>query len=159
MGTDDPRATVEEIMRSTRIASLTYTDDQGRLVSTPMGTQDFDDPGTIWFITERDSAKVRHIAANPQVNVHYASKDGYVSLAGTGAVDDDRARLKELWDSSAEVFMEGSPEDDNSVLLRVDGVSAEYWDTPGAVGLAVGLVKGALQDERPDMGDSGTVPL
>ena len=38
------RETVEKVMRATRIAILTYEDDAGRLVSTPMGTQDFDDP-------------------------------------------------------------------------------------------------------------------
>lgn len=159
MATDNPREQVADIMKSTRIAALTYTDDRGRLVSTPMGTQDFEDPATVWFITERDTDKVRHIGANPQVNVHYPGKDGWVSLSGTATVDDDRTKLKELWDASADVFMEGSPEDDNSTLLRVDGDTAEFWESPGKLGMAVGLLKSVTGDERPDLGDTGTVTL
>ena len=124
-----------------------------------MGTQDFEDPGTIWFITERDTDKVRHIAANPQVNVHYPGKDGWVSLSGTASVDDDTQKLKELWDASADVFMEGSPDDGNSTLLRVDGETAEYWESPGKFGMAIGLLKSVTGDERPDLGDSGVVDL
>ena len=57
MTTNDDRGTVAEIMRETDIAVLTYQSLAGALVSTPMGMQDFEDPGTIWFITERSSDK------------------------------------------------------------------------------------------------------
>ena len=43
---DDRTATVAEIMEETDIAVLTYVSLDGHLVSTPMGTQDFEDPGT-----------------------------------------------------------------------------------------------------------------
>ena len=72
----DPRDLTAEIMRQTRIATLTYVDDAGRLVSTPMGTQDFDDPSTVWFITELDTDKVAAIRQRPDVNVAYASDKG-----------------------------------------------------------------------------------
>ena len=44
-------------------------------------------------------------------------------------------------------------------LLEITATSAEYWDTPGAIASAVQLVKGAVSDGEPDMGDSGVVPL
>ncbi len=98
--------TVTKIMEDTRIAVLTYVEG-GRLVSVPMGTQDLDDPGTVHFITEADSDKMHAIAANPQVNVTYSSDDGWVSLSGTAARNDDRELLERLWDPSAGAFMEG----------------------------------------------------
>ena len=52
---DDQLGTVTEILRDTRIAVLTYQSAEGTLVSTPMGTQDFETPSTVWFITERDT--------------------------------------------------------------------------------------------------------
>ncbi|WP_405216596.1 pyridoxamine 5'-phosphate oxidase family protein [Agrococcus sp. Ld7] len=155
----DAITTVSEIMRSTRIAALSYISVEGDLVSTPMGTQDFDEPGTVWFLTERSTDKVRALAQDPRVNVHYAGKGGWVSLAGTARYVDDRERLRELWDASAEVFMDGSPDDPGNGLLEVTATSAEYWDSPGAIATAVQLVKGFVSDATPDLGDSGVVSL
>jgi general stress protein 26 len=156
---DDRLDTIAEIMRSTRIASLAYVSAQGDLVSTPMGTQDFEHPGTIWFITERSTDKVAAIEADPRVNVHYAGKGGWVSLAGTARFVDDRAKLRELWDASAGIFMSGGPDDPDNGLLEVTATSAEYWDSPGAVATAVQLMKGLVTDGEPDLGDSGIVRL
>lgn len=159
MDYDEQLTTVSDIMRSTKIASLTYVSIDGGLVSTPMGTQDFIEPGTVWFITERTTDKVAAIEADPRVNVHYAGKGGWVSLAGTARYSDDRAKLRELWDASAGAFMSGGPDDADNGLLEITATSAEYWDTPGAIASAVQLVKGAVSDNEPDMGDSGVVPL
>jgi len=156
---DDQTGTVAEIMRETDIAVLTYVSLDGALVSTPMGTQDFEDPGTTWFITERSSDKVRAIEADPRVNVAYSSKAGWVSLSGTAHVSDDRAKLDELWDASAGAFMSGGPEDRDNVLLRIDGTTAEYWESPGKVGAAIQMAKGLLTDSEPDLGDNDAVAL
>lgn len=156
---DDQTGTVAEIMRETDIAVLTYVSLDGALVSTPMGTQDFEDPGTTWFITERSSDKVRAIEADPRVNVAYSSKAGWVSLSGTAHVSDDRAKLDELWDASAGAFMSGGPDDPDNVLLRIDGATAEYWESPGKVGAAIQMAKGLLTDSEPDLGDNDTVAL
>ncbi len=156
---DEQLKTIADIMRSTRIASLAYLSMDGGLVSTPMGTQDFTEPGTVWFITERSTSKVAAIEADPRVNVHYAGKSGWVSLAGTARYVDDREKLKQLWDASAEIFMSGTPDDPDNGLLEVTASTAEYWDSPGKVATAVSLVKGLVTDGEPDLGDTGIVPL
>ena len=159
MSDKSPVETVRSIMESTRIASLTYLDSQGRLVATPMGTQKLDHPGTTYWITERDSDKVAHLRSDPRVNVFYAGDDGYVSLRGTAAVVDDPTRLKELWGFFTDSFMEGGPEDPNSVLLEVTADTAEWWDTPGAVVTVVELVKAKVTGDETDLGDSGITDL
>ncbi|PKH40523.1 pyridoxamine 5'-phosphate oxidase family protein [Nocardioides alpinus] len=156
---DDQLGTVAQIMKDTRIAVLTYVAPGGSLVSTPMGMQDFEHPGTIWFITERDTDKVHAIEADPRVNVSFSSKSGWVSLTGTAHVDEDRAKLKELWDASAGIFMSGGPEDASNVLLAVDGATAEFWESPGKVSTAIQLAKGLVSDAEPDLGDNATVTL
>ncbi|HSU03568.1 MAG TPA: pyridoxamine 5'-phosphate oxidase family protein [Nocardioides sp.] len=156
---DDQLATVAEIMKDTRIAVLTYVSAGGALVSTPMGNQDFEHPGTVWFLTERDTDKVRAIEADPRVNVSYSSNAGWVSLSGTARVSEDRAKLKELWDASAGIFMSGGPEDASNVLLEIDGATAEYWESPGKVTSAIQLAKGLVTDAEPDLGDNDTVTL
>ena len=159
MADKTPRDLVAAIIKDTRIAVLTYVDDEGRLVSTPLGTQDFDDPGTVWFITELDSDKVAAIRQRPQVNVAYASDAGWVSLAGTAVASEDRAKLEELWDPSASAFMKGDAQDPNSGLLQVRSETAEYWESPGKAAMLVQMVKGAVTDSQPDLGDSGVVQL
>lgn len=85
---------------------LTSVDADGRLVSKPMATQDVEFDGDIWFISERDSEKVRNITANPRVNVAYAKNDAWVSVAGTASVVDDEAKLAELWNSFTGAWLE-----------------------------------------------------
>lgn len=148
---------VTEIMKGARIATLSYIDEQGRVVSMPMGTQEMDDPGVVHFITEADSDKMRAIAANPQVNVAYSSGKGWVSLSGTAARNDDRALLERLWGAANDAIMSGGPDDPGTTVLTVSGDTATYWESPGKVATAVQLVKGAVSDDDPDLGDSGTV--
>lgn len=162
MSDNDPRTLVTEIMKDTRIATLTYVSDAGMLVSTPMGTQDFDDPSTVWFLTELDTDKVAAIRQRPEVNVAYASDKGWVSLAGRASVNTDRAKLEELWDPSASIFMSGDAQDPNSGLLEVTAESAEYWESPGKAAMAVQLIKGLVTKDTPadeDDDTSGVVQL
>ncbi|PUA79365.1 pyridoxamine 5'-phosphate oxidase [Nocardioides currus] len=146
-------------MKDTRIAILTYRSASGDLVSTPMGTQDFEDPSTVWFITEVTSDKAAAITSDPRVNVSYSSDLGWVSLAGTARVNMDRDKLKELWDASAGIFMSGGPDDAENGLLEITGTTAEYWESPGKVATVVQLAKGLVTDGEPDLGDSGVVQL
>lgn len=156
----DPREIVEKIMKDTRIAVLTYTDAQGRLVSTPMGTQDFEDASVVWFITGLDTDKVEAIRANPQVNVSYSSDDGWVSYSGTATPSKDKAKLDELWDASASAFMHTEKDDPRSGLLEVHGQTAEYWSSDGAVKTALEFAKGLVsKGDEPDMGDNDTIAL
>ena len=99
------------------------------------------------------------IQADPRVNVSFSSKAGWVSLSGTAHVSDDRAKIQELWDASAGAFMSGGPEDPDNVLLRIDGATAEYWENPGKVAIAVQMAKGLVTDSEPDLGDNDTVTL
>ncbi|QBX55009.1 pyridoxamine 5'-phosphate oxidase [Nocardioides seonyuensis] len=162
MPDQDPRELVAEIMEKTRIAVLTYVDDVGRLVSVPLGTQDFDDPGTVWFITELDTDKVAAIRQRPAVNVAYASDKGWVSLAGNAEVSEDRAKLEELWDPSVSAFMKGDAQDPNNGLIKVTADTAEYWENPGKAAMVVKLVKGLVSDDKAEDEDddsSGVVQL
>ena len=82
------------------------------------------------------------------MNVHYAGKGGWVSLAGTARFVDDRAKLRELWDATDGAFMEGVAA--KSALLRgtLDEIAAEHAE----LGLTVrgrGLFMGLVCDSDP----------
>ena len=153
------RQKVTELVKGIRVAMLTSTDPQGRLVSQPMATQDVDFDGDVWFIAERSSDKVANIRANPAVNLAYASDSSWVSLAGTAEVVDDQAKLAELWNTFTDAWMRGGPENPENVLIHVEADSAEYWDSPGAkVTQLANLVKAKVTGRRLE-GDNETVDL
>lgn len=147
----DDVARIAELVKDVRIAMLTHTDSQGRLVSHPMATQDVEWDGDALFIGERDSDKVRDLQRNPAVNLAYSGDSTWVSVSGTAEVVDDRATLEEQWNLFTDAWLEGGPDNPNNVLIRVHGDTAEYWDSPGArVTQVANLVKAKLTGKRLD---------
>lgn len=146
---------VLDLIRGQHVAMLT-TLDAGRPVSRPMGMQDPDDDGTLWFFCRSDADVADQVRADGRVNVSFADGD-YVSVAGTASVVDDVAKKRELWDASVEAWMQSSPEDPSVALLRVAPETIGYWDTPGTVGSMVAMLGGLVSGKEPDVGDSGVV--
>ncbi len=122
-----------ELIHDVDVAMLTTIAADGRLVSRPLGTQEVEFDGDLWFATGRDSDKVAEINANPQVNVSYAStnRNTYVSVAGHASIVVDQVKIDALWSPAMKLFFPGGKDDPNLCLIRVDVNSAEYWDGPG----------------------------
>ncbi len=156
---NDQEQKVRELIKKTRLAMLTSTNAEGQLVSKPMATQDVEFDGTVYFIGERDSEKVRNLSREPRVNVAYSGGSSWVSLSGTAEVVDDKAKLEELWNTFTDAWLEGGPDNPNNVLIRVDADGAEYWDSPGSkVTQLVNLVKAKATGKRFE-GDNETVDV
>jgi general stress protein 26 len=156
---DDAVAKVAGLVKGIRVAMLTSTDAQGRLVSRPMATQDVDFDGDVWFITERSAEHTRNLQANPRVNVAYSGSSSWVSIAGTATVVDDPERLGEYWNMFTDAWLEGGPENPENVLVHVEADTAEYWDSPGSkVTQVLNLVKAKVTGERFE-GDNRVVDL
>lgn len=135
-------------MVSTRDSS----DPNGRLTSRPLSTQRQEDTGDVLFLTRRSSAFVRDILADPKVNVAYASKSAWVSLAGTAEVVEDRGLVGELWSKGADMFMDGGPDNPDNIVVRVTGDTAELWGGESIVGAAVSMVKAVTGSKGDDEG-------
>ncbi|GEC99906.1 general stress protein [Kocuria varians] len=151
---------VRKIIKGTRIAMLTHQDEDGHLVSRPMATQEVDFDGTVRFIAERASDQGLAIQKNPEVNVAYSGSGSWVSLCGTARIVNDPDKLRELWSSFTDSWLEGGPENPNNVLIEIDAHTAEYWDTPGGskITQVANLLKTRVTGETVE-GDSGVVNL
>lgn len=162
MNEQDGTKKVAELIKDMRFAMLTHVDGDGRLVSSPMTTQEVEFDGDIYFLAERSSHKGRDIEARSpaKVNVSYSSDKSWVSVVGTATIVDDRAKVAELWNTFADPWFEGGPENPNNIAIKIDAESAEYWDSPGAkvVQLAQ-LVKAKVSGSAPDLGENETVDL
>lgn len=151
---------IAELAKGITFAMLTTVDETGAFVSRPMAQQDADFSGDLWYLSSRDSRKVAHITADPHVGVALTSRDVWISINGTASVVDDRARVSELWTTQMEGWFPQGPEDPSVVAIRVDGDTAEYWDTPGGlVASALSLVKVKTTGERYRGNDNEVVDL
>jgi general stress protein 26 len=101
---------------------------------------------TLWTLTGRDSVKVRNIAANPRVMLHWqvADQTGFDSLMlwGTAGVHDDLETKTRLWegvfDYDLSMFAPGGPHDSpETVFLAVEPHRALLLETFGARGREV----------------------
>jgi len=155
-----PVKKVAELAKDINIGMLTTVDADGHFVSRPMGQQDVDDDGVMWFFAERDSRKIGHIAANPHVNVTLSSPSTWISIDGTAEIVDDAAKTHELWNGWVEAWLPQGPDDGSVILIKVSGETAEYWDTPGGrIASVISFVKAKVTGEPYDGGENERVTL
>ena len=150
------RAKLVDLLKDLPIAMFTTYGGSG-VRSVPMARQQVEPDAEMWFIASRDSQHVADIQAEPQVSLTFSSRDTWVALTGTAAVVEDKAKLEELWNTFAEAWLPGGPDNPNAVLLKVDVAEAEYWDTPGSkVASLISFAKTKLTGETFDT-DHGVV--
>ena len=155
-------AKLAELIREVDIAMLTTINAEGRLISRPLGTQEVEFDGDLWFATECDSGKALDIERNPNVNVSYASKsqNTYVSVAGRATIVRDRVKIDAIWSPAMKVFFPGGKDDPNLCLIRVEAETAEYWDGPGTVmGMALDFMMSAVSGDAGALTDNERLDL
>lgn len=122
---------VKTIMDKTKVAFLTTLSGK-QLVSRPMYVQGKEFDGTLWFFSRIDSPKVDEIRKDSRVNVIFAEKS-YVSLSGRAEIVENDLKKKVYWDKTEEKFFETTFDDPNIVLIKIDALSAEFWETASSL--------------------------
>jgi len=118
------------------------------LKARPMGTQDIEFDGSVWFMTDKRSNKYKEIENNKSVALEYADGNGvtFVSLSGDAEFLVDQKKIEDFWNPFYKAWFE-SPQDQNIVLIKVTVTRAEYWDNKGGklgglADIAIGAVTG-----------------
>ncbi|MDM7854983.1 pyridoxamine 5'-phosphate oxidase family protein [Cellulomonas alba] len=151
---------VTELVKKANVAMLTTIAPDGRLVSRPMGVQEADFRGDLWFFADADSHKAHEVEGGAPANAAFADSTSWVSVSGTAEVVRDVAKARELWNPVAEAWFPDGPETPGLVLLVLHGETAEYWESPGnRLTTAISLVKAKVTGERYDGGENETVRL
>lgn len=150
-----PEVKLNDLLNEFGVAMLVTRGLDGDLRGRPMALAEARPDGSLWFATDRHSAKVDELARDNHVVVTMQSKTKFVSLSGTATAVDDRETLARLWKVEWKVWFPGGKDDPNIVLLRVDGSAGEYWDNSGTSGLKylIEAGKSLLTGSRPDFGD------
>ena len=151
---------VADLAKDIKIGMLTTVGPDGHFISRPMAQQEVEFDGDLWFFAERDSRKVAHIKNDPHVGITLTSSDTWLSIDGDAEIVVDPQKAEELWNPWVEAWMPQGPKDPSVVLIKVNGHSAEYWDTPGGkVASVISFVKSKVTGERYEGGENERVDL
>jgi general stress protein 26 len=97
----------------------------------PMSVQKFEDDGTIWFLSAKDSHKNSELADDPYAQLlfqgsHYSD---FLSLYGEATLSDDKAKIKELWEPVLKTWFTEGIDDPRISVIRFEPIHGYYWDT------------------------------
>ena len=148
-----------ELMKKIGFAMM-VTHEGEKLRARPMAAHLDRDANTIFFLTDARRHKDDEIAANPHINLSFADAGDmkFVSVSGTAVVSNDRAKIKELFNTPAKAWWD-SAEDPNIRVLKFTSEEAEYWDSPGTVISYVKMAAAAVTNTRPDLGTNRKVAI
>jgi general stress protein 26 len=148
-----------ELMKKIGFAML-VTKDGDRLRARPMSAYLDREANAIYFLSDARKHKDDEIAKNPQINLSFADAGDqkYVSVTGTAVVSNDRARIRELFTTTAKAWWD-SAEDPNIRVLKITPDDAEFWDSPGTVISYVKMAAAAVTGTRPDIGTNRKVAI
>ncbi|MGQ0699725.1 MAG: pyridoxamine 5'-phosphate oxidase family protein [Panacagrimonas sp.] len=147
---EDSLIKLKELIDDIKIALLVTMDSDGALRGRPMATQELDSDAELWFFTNDYSSKVESVIVHPEVCVSYAApeKSRYVSVSGKAELVRDPDKIRQLWKPELKAWFAGGIDDPDLALLRVDIVSAQFWDAPSSKLVQLfGLVKAMATGE------------
>lgn len=161
MANDNARDTERawELMEKIGFTML-VTQDGGKLRARPMAAYVDREADAVFFLTDARRHKDDEIQQNPNVNLAFADAGDqkYVSVSGTAAVSNDRAKIKELFTTSAKAWWDNA-DDPNIRVLKFSPEEAEFWDSPGTVISYVKMATAAVTGSRPDIGTNRKVAI
>lgn len=145
-------------IKDVRIAMLSTFDEQHALHSRPMATikPGANADGALYFLTDKDSAKVYEVKKDSQVNLSYAnpSDNVYVSVSGTASAYRDEAQIAELYSEDMKAWFPKGKDDPNIMILKITIEKGEYWDSPsGVLSRAYGYVRAVVTGEGSTSND------
>ena len=139
---------------------MMVTRDARELRARPMAAYVRRHEDAIYFLIDRRQHKDDEIAKSPGVCLAFADNSGerYVSLTGHAEMLTDRAKIRELWSSSAKAYWE-TAEDANIRLLKVTPHDAQFWDSPDPVETYVAMAASSLTGKPPEPGENRKVRM
>ncbi|MCD6062246.1 MAG: ral stress protein [Flavipsychrobacter sp.] len=97
----------------------------------PMSTQDVDNEGNFWFLSDKGSDKDREIKQDDKVQLLYADRNNseYMTVFGHADVFYDRQKVEELWKPHAKAWFTEGKDDPDISIIRLRPEQGYYWDT------------------------------
>lgn len=154
--TASDRQHVADLVSRAKVAMLTTMTQEGKHVSRPMGLQEAEFDGNLWFFAYDDSAKATRIRVTPEVDVSFSDTENHswTSIAGRAHIVHDRQKAEQLWSSTLNAWFPDGLETPGLTLIKIEADTAEYWEGPtSTVAWVAGNLRAAVT------GDPGNDPI
>jgi general stress protein 26 len=153
---------IAELIKDIRICMMTTAAGDGSFDSRPMATQETEFDGTVWFVTQNSSHKVRDIEQDDHVTLLYAdpSNNNFVSAKGKAQISQDRAKIHELWSPMFKAWFPQGEDDPNIAVVRVDVTEAQYWEASSSkLVFGIKYLAAAITGGKVDVGETGKITV
>jgi general stress protein 26 len=131
----------------------------GGLRARPLEARPDRTASVIWFVTDLRSRKDDEIEAAHDVCLVFVDPGdkAYLSITARAEVESNRVKAAEIWKQTDHAWWTG-PDDPNVCVLRVEPLTAEFWDGPASKAIAIyEFAKARLTGEKPDLGENRKV--
>ncbi len=155
MSSPEHKEKIWNIIKELKVGML-VTEDGSDLRARPMHLVQDDYDGTIWFFSDKDSAKVYDIKGGHHVCLTFCDHDEgiHVSLSGVAEIDHNKELIDKFWNPFVDVWFPEGKNDPNLTLIKINIKSGEHWDSEDNKILQFAeLVKAKATGEKPDMGE------
>jgi len=147
---------IKELSESAKICMFCTELETLPINSRPMGLQETDDEGNLWFISSDDSNKNFEIKEDRRVQLFFMNNGDYqyLSVFGKASVYKDKTTIEDKWSPMANAWFEDGKDDPKVSIIRVEPTETYYWDTK--VGKLVSLfsfVAAAVTGKTTDNSD------
>ena len=152
---------IREIAKDANICMFVTNLTKLPLAGRPMATQEVDDEGNIWFMSDKNSDKDHNIKRDDRVQLFYSHTGNYeyLSIFGKAELINDKSKIEELWTPMAKTWFKEGKDDPAIELIKVSPEDAYYWDTKN--NKMISLIKFAMSSvgiiPKDDGGVEGTL--
>jgi len=153
---------IAELAKGIHICMMTTIREDGAMHSRPMAVQDKPFDGTLWFLTRATSDKVEEIREDQHILLSFAdtSSSKYITLRGRARVNQDRAKIKELWNAMYKAWFPKGEDDPEIAVLRVDVTDGDYWEASGLkIVMLAKYAFAAATGGKVEIGEAGHVAV
>ncbi|MEN4760485.1 MULTISPECIES: pyridoxamine 5'-phosphate oxidase family protein [unclassified Chryseobacterium] len=121
---------IKELSEKAKICMFCTELDTLPINSRPMGLQETDDEGNLWFISSEASNKNFEIKEDKRVQLFFMnnSNSQYLSIYGEASIYKDKSTIEDKWSPMANAWFDGK-DDPNVSIIRVQPKDTYYWDT------------------------------
>jgi general stress protein 26 len=155
-------AKVKEMAEDIKVCMFCTQLSERPIPTRPMGVQEVDDKGNLWFISSADSNKNMEIKQDDEVQLIFAKNADahFLSLFGKATIYKDKDKIDDMWSPVAKTWFEEGKNDPNVTVIKVTPLDAYYWDTK--YGKTVTLLKiaaGAITGKTDEGGIEGKISM
>ena len=146
---------IKELSEKARICMFCTELDRLPVNSRPMGLQETDENGNLWFISSETSNKNFEIKEDKRVQLYFMnnSDSEYLSVFGDAYIYKDKSTIEDNWSPMANAWFDGK-DDPNVSIIRVEPKETYYWDTKaGKLVSLLSFAAAAISGNKTDNSD------